>query len=126
MSAEPLKSLGAWGGKETAFEGAVPIALAGYGFWKLSSLMGAPSMGKPLTGIELAVMLGALVALVSWAVSRQMYMLGRRQPIKISFFSALFSLGAVYGLGMAASSGFVRLRRRNCDSTFFARGEKSC
>jgi hypothetical protein len=106
VSAEPLKSLGSWGGKEIAFEGAIPIASAGYCFWKLTSLMGAPSMGKPLTDIELAVMLGSMVALVSWAVSRQMFMMGRRQPIKISFFAAAFSLGAVYGLGMAASSGF--------------------
>ena len=60
--------------KEIAFEGAVPIASAGYCFWKLTSLMGAPSMGKPLTDIELAVMLGSMVALVSWAVSRQMFM----------------------------------------------------
>ena len=70
MSADPLKSLGYWSGKEIALEGALPIAIAGYAFWKISGLMGAVAMGKPLTQLETFVLLGALVALVSWAVSR--------------------------------------------------------
>ena len=106
MSVKPLESLGYWRGQETAYESALPILFAGYAFWHLKGVLQSPSMGKPLTNLELSICLGALVAVVSWTVSRQMYLAGKRKPVNISILSLLFSLGAVYGLSRTSVSGF--------------------
>ena len=107
MSADPLKSIGWWVGREVAFEGVIPITIAGYAFWKLRSLVSQAAMTRPLSDLEIWVMVGGLVALVAWAVSRQIFMFGRRKPVTISFFATLVAVGAAYGLAYSAASGFA-------------------
>ena len=63
MSADPLNSVGWWVGREVAFEGVIPVSIAGYSFWKLRGLVGQPAMSRPLTDMEIWVMVGGLVAL---------------------------------------------------------------
>ena len=106
MSLEPLKSLGVWRGKEMAVESFLPITISGYCIWKVKGLTSAVAIGKPLTSTELYVFLGALVAILSWTTSRQVYLIGRRKPSWIAFFSCFLSLLIVYTLSSLATSGF--------------------
>ncbi|MAA77897.1 MAG: hypothetical protein CL916_01455 [Deltaproteobacteria bacterium] len=106
MSLEPLKSLGFWRGKEMAVESFLPITISGFCIWKVKGLTSAIAVGKPLTMTELYVFFGALVAVVSWAMSRQVYLMGRRKPSWIAFFSCILSLMIVYVLSNLATSGF--------------------
>ena len=106
MSAEPLKSMGYWSGKEKAFEGVLPFTFSGLAFYHLSGLMGSVSVGKQLTQLELYVYLGSLACLVSWTVSRQMFIFGRRRPLTIGFFAVGAALGAIYGLSSLVVSNF--------------------
>ena len=47
-----------------------------------------------------------MTAVISWAVSRQMFLSGRRKPIVIAVMATIFSCGAVYGLVKLLTSGF--------------------
>ncbi|MEC7985415.1 MAG: hypothetical protein VX278_09640 [Myxococcota bacterium] len=114
MSLDPLKSLGYWRGKEIAIEGFLPVAISGYCIWKVKGLTSAISISKPFTTTEILVFLGALVAILSWATSRQLYMFGRRKPIVIAVFASLISLGVVFTLSRLAVSGF----ESSCVDTF--------
>ncbi len=106
MSAEPLQSLGYWRAGEGSVEIAVPVITAGYCFWRVKNIVEAPAMGKPLTSLEIFVLLGAMVAVISWAVSRQMFIGGKRKPVSIAVLAICFSLGATFGLTKTAVSGF--------------------
>ena len=83
MGAKPLQSMGFWRGFEGAIEIAVPVTIAGFVFIRIKGLMQQVSMGRSLTSLEVFVLLGAMTAVISWAVSRQMYLNGRRT----SFFA---------------------------------------
>ena len=106
MAVDPLKSLGVWRGLELAFEGAVPYCVAGIAFWQLRKLFISPSVGKPLTTLELTVLLGSLAVLVSWAFSRQLFHLGRRTPVLISVVGTALGMIAVYGMAATVPGGF--------------------
>ena len=92
MAANPLQSMGFWRGFEGAVEIAVPMTVAGIVFFRIKALMEQVSMGRPLTGLEVFVLLGAMTAVISWAVSRQMFLSGRRKPIVIAVMATIFSL----------------------------------
>ncbi len=98
--------MGYWSGKEKAFEGVLPFTFSGLAFYHLSGLMGSVSVGKQLTQLELYVYLGSLACLVSWTVSRQMFLFGRRRPLTIGFFAVGAALGAIYGLSSLVVSNF--------------------
>ena len=106
MAANPLQSMGLWRGFEGAVEIAVPMTVAGIVFFRIKGLMEQVSMGRPLTTLEVFVLLGAMTAVISWAVSRQMFLSGRRKPIVIAVMATIFSCGAVYGLVKLLASGF--------------------
>jgi hypothetical protein len=89
-----------------AVESFLPITISGFCIWKMSGLTSEVAMGKPLTTTELYVLFGALVAIVSWAMSRQVYLMGRRKPSWVAFFSSMLSLLIVYTLSRMAVSGF--------------------
>ena len=106
MAANPLQSMGFWRGFEGAVEIAVPMTVAGIVFFRIKGLMEQVSMGRPLTTLEVFVLLGAMTAVISWAVSRQMFLSGRRKPIVIAVMATIFSCGAVYGLVKLLTAGF--------------------
>ena len=106
MAANPLQSMGLWRGLEGAIEIAVPMTVAGIVFFRIKGLMQQASMGRPLTSLEVFVLLGAMTAVIAWAVSRQMYLNGRRKPITIAVFAMVVSCGAVYGLVQLLASNF--------------------
>ncbi len=95
MAKSPLQSLGIWRGMEGALEVGVPIMCAGTAWWATSKLLGTLSAVRPYTQLELGVILGACVAITSWAVSRQMFMLRRRNPWFIVMVGLVFSMGAM-------------------------------
>jgi hypothetical protein len=98
--------MGFWRGFEGAIEIAVPVTIAGFVFFRIKGLMQQVSMGRALTSLEIFVLLGAMTAVISWAVSRQMYLNGKRKPILIAVIAMLFSCGAVYGLVKLLVSNF--------------------
>lgn len=106
MAANPLQSMGLWRGLEGAIEIAVPMTVAGIVFFRIKGLMQQASMGRPLTSLEIFVLLGAMTAVVAWAVSRQMFLNGRRRPVTIAVFATVVSCGAVYGLVQLLASNF--------------------
>jgi hypothetical protein len=106
VAVNPLKSMGVWRGIELAFEGALPYALAGVAFWQLRKLMISPAVGKPLTSLELTIMLGGLGVLVSWAFARQLWHLGRRDPVTIAIVGTSLGLAAIYGMALTIGGGF--------------------
>jgi len=106
VAVEPLKSMGVWRGLELAFEGTIPYAIAGIGFWQLRKLMVSPAVGKPLTTLELTIMLGGLGVLVSWAFARQLWHLGRRDPVSIGVVGTGLGLAAIFGMAASIASGF--------------------
>ena len=106
MAANPLQSMGFWRGFEGAVEIAVPMTVAGVVFFRIKGLMEQVSMGRSLTALEVFVLLGAMTAVISWAVSRQMFLSGRRKPIVIAVIATIFSCGAVYGLVKLLAAGF--------------------
>ena len=91
MAKSPLQSLGIWRGLEGAIEAGIPLMCAGTAWWAVSKALGTLSPVRPYTQIELAVILGACVAVTSWAVSRQMFMLRRRNPWFIILVALMFS-----------------------------------
>ena len=106
MPAKPLESMGYWRGFEGGIEIAVPVTVAGFMFFRIKSIMETPSMGRTLTTLEIFVMLGAMTAVISWAVSRQMFLGGKRRPVSIAVLATCFSFAAVYGLTKLLASGF--------------------
>lgn len=58
----------------------MPFVLAGLAWAAVIGLLKAPAAGRPLSQLELAVVLGATVALTGWAVSRQLRVFHRRSP----------------------------------------------
>ena len=98
MAKSPLQSLGIWRGMEGAFEAGIPLICAGTSWWAASKAFGHLSPVRPYTELELAVMLGACVAITAWAVSRQLFMLRKRNPWVILLVAFLFSGGGLAGL----------------------------
>ena len=106
MAANPLESMGLWRGFEGAVEIAVPMTVAGVVFFRIKGLMEQVAMGRPLTTLEVFVLLGSMTAVISWTVSRQMFLSGRRKPIVIAVMATIFSCGAVWGLVKLLAAGF--------------------
>lgn len=98
MAKSPLQSLGIWRGMEGAVEAGIPLMCAGTSWWAASKAFGNLSPVRPYTQIELGVILGACVAVTAWAVSRQMFMLRRRNPWFIVLVALVFSTGGLAGL----------------------------
>ncbi len=95
MAANPLQSMGFWRGFEGAVEIAVPMTVAGVVFFRIKALMEQVSMGRPLTGLEVFVLLGGVAAVIAGAGSRGMCLGGRRGPVGIGVMAARFCGGAV-------------------------------
>ena len=83
-------------GLKGAIEIAVPMTVAGIVFFRVKGLMEQVSMGRPLTTLEVFVLLGAMTAVISWAVSRQMFWSGRRKPIVIAIMATVFMWCSVW------------------------------
>lgn len=98
MAKSPLQSLGIWRGLEGAFEAGIPLICAGTAWWAVSKALGTLSPVRPYTQLELGVILGACVAVTSWAVSRQMFMLRKRNPWFIILVALIFSGGGIAGI----------------------------
>jgi hypothetical protein len=107
VAVEPLQSLGLQRAWESARESAVPV-LAVTTAWGLAGpLLRAPSAGRPLSELELGLILGGLAAGTSWAVARQWSVFGRRRPVRPTIWGTLLALGAVALAGTLTATGFA-------------------
>ena len=71
---------GRWRAREGALESGVPAILAGAAWVLAHRLLTRPSAGRPLTELELAQIFGACALLTGWAMSRQVWLYGKRRP----------------------------------------------
>lgn len=71
---------GRWRAQEGAVESGVPALLAGAGWVLAFRLFTRPVAGRPLTELELVLLFGACALLTGWAMSRQVWLFGRRRP----------------------------------------------
>ncbi|MCB9765012.1 MAG: hypothetical protein H6739_34885 [Alphaproteobacteria bacterium] len=92
----PLQAMARWRAEENALDSALSLfaAATAWGFaWKLLS---TPTTGRPATEVELACVLGGCVAVTSWAMARHLYMIGRRRPRRIVFWSVVITCGVLF------------------------------
>jgi hypothetical protein len=95
VSGSPVKSLGTWRAVEAGYEAGLPLVLCAVSWWVASKLLASPVAERPPTNLELAAMLGACVALTAWAMSRQFFLLRRRNPWQMILVAEVFSVIAV-------------------------------
>ncbi len=103
----PLQSIALWRASESAFESSVPLTASGAAWYVAWKVCQAPAAGRPLTALELGVMLGACVALTGWAAARQLHIYGRRGPKSAIFTGLLFALVGVLTLRSMSELSFV-------------------
>jgi hypothetical protein len=95
---DPLTTLGVRRTAETAIEIATPLAVFCGAWWVAQSVLGAPTVSRELGPIELGGILGALVALLSWFVARQLSAMSVRRPWVHAAWAAganVISIGAL-------------------------------
>jgi hypothetical protein len=102
----PLQFMGLQRAKEGLIEAMVPLFAAFGGWYLLHKVLSAPAMSRPLTTLELTVLLGACSALTGWAISRQLYLLRQRRPWVILFVTMLFVAMITMLVSSASSSSF--------------------
>lgn len=106
MAADVLGSIGKWSAMESAVESAVPLGVMGGLWWYLSDILAQPTAGRPLTWLEIHVVLGGAVAITGWAISRQLVLLGRRTLWTVIGSAIFFSLGILWITRGSIRNGF--------------------
>ncbi|HCH65625.1 MAG TPA: hypothetical protein DFR83_22670, partial [Deltaproteobacteria bacterium] len=106
MAINPYRSFGLWRAWESARESAIPIMVATAAWVQVSPLLKAPSSGRPFSEFELAMLLGGLAALTSWAISRQWTVFGRLRPLPPMIWGTAAALGAVALSATLSKAGF--------------------
>ncbi len=114
MSAAPLTAMGRWRGGEGALEVTIPITLLGASWFVAYTLLSAPTAARPFTTMELLATLGLCVAVTSWAMSRQLFMGRKRNPMSLVVTSAIVSMLIAYTVGVQARSSF----KTTCTGSF--------
>lgn len=102
----PLQSLGARRTIETVTELVVPLTALAWCWWLIRRVLGAPTSGRELSGLELAVLLGGIVAVAAWYASRQLYLLGRRRPWTLVIASLVLAGSVMASLVYAVPQRF--------------------
>jgi hypothetical protein len=106
LAINPYRSFGLWRAWESARESAIPILVVTAAWVQVSPLLRAPSSGRPLSEVELALLMGGLAALTSWAVARQWVVFGKLRPLTPMLWGTATALGAVALSAMLSKIGF--------------------
>lgn len=103
---DPLFTLGARRTSEIVSEALVPLVCC-VGTWKVvRRLVGEPSPTRPLSDVEILLLLAATTAVFAWYGGRQLVLLNQRSPLRITVLGTGFALSMVALLGNAVRSGF--------------------
>lgn len=100
-----------WRAYESALESAVPLVAAATAWIVAYKLMSAPTPSRPLTDPELLSMLGAACALNGWAMARQLFIFGKRNPrthvvvAMVTVAIVLASIGPLVRIGFTGNCG---------------------
>jgi hypothetical protein len=105
--ADPLVQLTRWKVQETALEVGAPMIGLGAAWTVAYRLAVLPSGGRPLTPVELSVMIVALGAVTGWAISRQLFLAGRRRPGSHLIFGLIIGFLILAGMRAAVTRGFA-------------------
>jgi len=101
-----LNSIGAWSATEGGFEIGTPLSVIGVVWWAAYKVLGAPADGRPLSELELIVLLGACAGLTGWAVARTTYVMGKRGKLAMLGPSVAAALLCTYMAGSGAQNKF--------------------
>lgn len=105
--ADPLVQLTRWKVQETALEVGAPVIALG-AVWTLAyKLAILPSAGRAITPVELLLMIVALGSISGWAISRQLYLAGRRRPVAHLIFGLIIGFVILGGMSAAVRRGFA-------------------
>ncbi len=114
MSVNPLSAMGRWRGGEGAIEILLPLLVMGGAWFFVYGVLSAPMGVRPFTVMELWACLGACVGLTAWAISRQLYMGGKRSPWSLVSTSVIVSLGLAWLVAGRVEKAFTD----NCSEAF--------
>ena len=106
MAINPYRSFGLWRAWESARESAIPILVATTAWVQVSPLLKAPSSGRPFSGLELALLMGGLAALTSWAVARQWTVFGKLRPLPPMLWGTAAALASIALSATLSKAGF--------------------
>ncbi len=107
MSRARLERVGRVQALESYLEGQLPVLIAG-GWWGwLIVLLTQPRASRAFSGLELALLLGAGVALASWALSRVMFLLGARRPVLFTIAGLVLAVFLVQALHLATTRRYA-------------------
>ena len=104
--ADPLVQLTRWKVQETALEAGAPVIGVGVAWTVAYKLAVLPSGGRAITPVELLVMMIALGSVTGWAVSRQLYLAGRRRPTAHLIFGLAIGFVVLASMSAGVRRGF--------------------
>jgi hypothetical protein len=99
---DPLNTMGTRRTAETAIEITVPLVASLSAWWVGQHFLGVPSVSRELGPLELAMILGAIVSLLSWFVVRQLGVMEVRRPWVLATWAV-----AANTISMGALSTYV-------------------
>ena len=105
---DPVKALGTWRAIEAGYEAGIPLVLTGIAWFSISKLFTTPSPVRPPTMVELGVVLGAAVALTGWTISRQFFLLRKRNLWQMILVSVIFNGVILFALPSRIATGFEK------------------
>lgn len=73
-----LNSIGRWSATEGGFEMGTPLTITAVAWYLTYRMLGAPAEGRPLSELELVVVLGACAGITGWAAARSAWVMGSR------------------------------------------------
>ena len=92
---------------EAIIEAIIPLSLTVAAWYLAAKVLSAPAMARPLTSIELTVLLGACSAVTGWAIARQFFMLRQRRLFVLVLASIAVTALVVFGVSGATRGSFA-------------------
>lgn len=105
MSA-PLARIARLRAEENAIEGGLPFTIMAAAWWQFYARLGEPAHGRPLGRLELSVLAACCAALTGWALSRQLYLMGKRTLPLLLWPSVGLGLALLFGVSRAVDGRF--------------------
>ena len=92
---------------EALIEAIIPLTLMVATWYLAAKVLSAPAMARPLTSLELTVLLGACSAVTGWAITRQFFMLRQRRLFILVLASIAVTALIVFGVSGSTRRSFA-------------------
>ena len=108
MTTPRLERIGRVMALESYLEGQLPVLIAGAWWGWLLVLLAQPRASRAFSDLELTLLLGAGVALGSWALSRVMFLLGTRKPVLFTVAGLVLAVVLVQALHVSTERRYAK------------------